>query len=205
MIDKKKIKDAFTFRHACKAFDEQKKIPKEEMEFLLECANLSPTSFGMEQHRLLHITDKKLKQQLRLACWDQEQITSCSDLIVFKAITADVNPGSKYVKQMFTRRGLQPEHTQAYLKRYEHFLSDKDIECWSQKQCYITLANMMSVAAMRGIDSCAIEGFETKEIEQILEIDTQIERVAVVLALGYRIHKQPQKYRLGIDKIVKQI
>jgi len=37
------------------------------------------------------------------------------------------------------------------IKRYENFvnqLDDRDIACWSSKQCYIAAANMMSVAAM---------------------------------------------------------
>lgn len=205
MIEKKQIVEAFEFRHACKVFDENKKIPSEEMEFLFECANLSPTSFGMEQHRILHIQDEALKARLRPACWDQAQITSCSDLVVLKAVTQCVKPNSEYVEQMFQRRGLSLEHTQAYMQRYESFLSDKDIECWAQKQCYITLANMMSVAAMRGIDSCAIEGFEIQAVEEILQIETQKERVAVILALGYRVDAQPPKYRLGCDTIVQKV
>jgi len=205
MIEKEQILKAFKFRHACKIFDESKKIPEDEMEFLLECANLSPTSFGMEQHRILHIKDESLKAKLKPACWDQEQITSCSDLLVLKAIIDEIKPNTQYVKQMFARRGLSAKHTQAYLKRYESFLSDKDIQCWSQKQCYITLANIMSVAAMRGIDSCAIEGFKIKKVEEILQIDTQKERVAVILALGYRVNPQPVKHRLGTSKIVQKI
>jgi nitroreductase len=205
MVAKEDILNAFHFRHACKTFDKSKTIDNDEMEFLLECARLSPTSFGMEQHRILHIKDKGLREQLRPACWDQDQITSCSDLLVFKAVTKEVMPNSEYVKAMFARRGLPQEHTQAYLKRYEDFLSDKDITCWSQKQCYITLANVMSVAAMRGIDSCAIEGFETKAVEDILNIDTGTERVAVMVALGYRVNEAGKKYRLEKDRIIQKV
>jgi nitroreductase len=205
MVAKEDIVNAFNFRHACKVFDENQKISADEMELMLECARLSPTSFGMEQHRILHIKDEALKAKLRPACWDQAQITSCSDLLVFKAITKDVTPNSEYVKAMFARRGLPQEHTQAYLARYEDFLNDKDIECWSQKQCYITLANVMSVAAMRGIDSCAIEGFETKAVEEILNIDTDTERVAVMVALGYRVNEAGKKFRLEKDRIIKKV
>ena len=106
---------------------------------------------------------------------------------------------------MFNRRGLTLEHTKAYMQRYESFLSDKDRECWAQKQCYLTLANIMSSAAMRGIDSCAIEGFETKKVEEILNFDTKEQRVAVIVALGYRVNEQGQKYRLQKDEIVKEI
>lgn len=205
MITHEEILQAFNFRHACKVFDENKKIPRDEMNFLLECARLSPTSFGMEHHRILHIQNEALKAKLKPACWDQAQITTCSDLLVFKAITKDVMPNSEYVKMIFSRRGLPSDATDAYLKRYEHFLSDKDITCWSQKQCYITLGNMMSVAAMRGIDSCAIEGFETQEVEKILNIDINEQRIAFILALGYRVNEQGKKFRLQTDNIVENV
>ena len=205
MVEKEQILQAFYERHATKVFDNDKKIDTEEIKLILECARLSPTSFGMEQHRILHIQDAQLKQKLRPLCWDQEQITSCSDLLVLSAITDAVKPNTDYVTKMFARRGLSQEHTQAYLKRYEDFLSDKDIECWAQKQCYITLGNIMSVASMRGIDSCAIEGFETKAVEELLGFDTQKQRVAVIVALGYRVNEQPQKYRLTMDEIVTKV
>ncbi len=205
MVEKQTILDAFYFRHACKVFDQNKKIPSQDMEFLFECARLSPTSFGMEHHRMLHVQDESIRQKLKPACWDQNQITTCSDLVVFKAITEDVKPDSAYVRQMFERKNLGEEATRAYLKRYEHFLSDKDVECWATKQCYITLANMMTAAAMREIDSCAIEGFETKEVEDILNIDTSRERVAMIGAFGYRVDEQPKKYRLNKDELITKM
>ncbi len=203
MIEKEQIIHAYNYRHACKEFDQNRKIREDDMQFLLETARLTPTSFGMEQHRLLHIKDEKLKARLKPACWDQKQITTCSDLIAIKAVTEKVKPGSEYVKSMFGRRGLPEDATQAYLQRYENFLSDKDIECWAQKQCYITLGNMMSAAAMIGIDSCAIEGFETQKVEEILRIDTTKERIAVIVAFGFRINEPGKKYRLDMDELVE--
>jgi nitroreductase len=205
VIEKEQIMHAYNYRHACKVFDNKRKIREDDMQLLLETARLTPTSFGMEQHRLLHIKDEQLKAKLQPACWDQKQITTCSDLVAIKAVTDKVKPGTEYVKSMFSRRGLPEDATQAYLQRYEHFLSDKDIECWAQKQCYITLGNMMSAAAMIGIDSCAIEGFETKEVENILNIDMAKERIAVIVAFGFRVNEPGKKYRLDMKDLVEVI
>ncbi len=52
------ILDALQFRHACKQFDPDKKITPEQLNTILECARLSPTSFGMEAWKFLVIEDR---------------------------------------------------------------------------------------------------------------------------------------------------
>ena len=51
---------AFHFRHACKVFDETKKIPDGDFNFILETARLSPSSFGFEPWKLLVVQDPAL-------------------------------------------------------------------------------------------------------------------------------------------------
>ena len=61
---------------------------------------------------------------------------------------------------------------------------------WSGKQTYIALGNMMTAAALLGIDSCPIEGFDCAVINQLLaeQIGLNLEhwRVAYMVAFGYR-------------------
>ena len=53
--DKQTVLDAFHFRHACKRYDPDKKISREDFDFILETARLSPSSFGLELCRFLVI------------------------------------------------------------------------------------------------------------------------------------------------------
>jgi len=201
--------DAMYFRHACKVFDETKKIPKEDFEYILECGRLSSSSFGMEQWRFLVITNQELKEKLRPFCWNQPQITTCSHLLVIKGIKEELKPNSEYVKKMLSRRDLPKERIEGYLKRYENFMQDKlddeKLFCWSAKQCYIAAANMMMGAAYIGIDSCAIEGFEKDKVEELLNIDKKAEEIALMITFGYRIKPAPKKIRLKLDEIVEWI
>ena len=52
---------AMNFRHACKVFDDTKKISDEDMKFILEAGRKSPSSFGMEGWKFLVITNDELK------------------------------------------------------------------------------------------------------------------------------------------------
>lgn len=203
MIDQKSLLDILYFRHACKLFDENKKISKDDLAFILETARLSPSSFGMEHWRFIVIKNQELKETLRPICWNQPQITTCDALVAIVAKHKAVSTPA-YYEAMFARRGLVPDAMQAYVKRYENYIKAlPSIKAWSQKQCYLAASNIMNYAAMIGIDSCPIEGFERENVEKTLDIDSSKESVALFVALGYRANPQTPKYRLPFDKVVE--
>jgi len=205
-----KFMDAMDFRHACKVFDETKKISDEDIHYILEIGRKSPSSFGMEAWKFLVITNDELKAELRPACWDQVQITSCSHLVIVLAGIESVKIESGEVEKRFKRRDMPRKSLQMYMKRYTSHLkktlsSDENIYCWTARQTYIAAANMMSGAAFIGIDSCPIEGFEKEKVEEILKLDTKKFQVAIILPFGYRLNPQPKKLRLPFDKVVEFI
>ncbi len=201
---------AMDFRHACKAFNDTKKISDEELHFILEAGIKSPSSFGMEGWKFLVITNEALKEKLRPACWDQVQVTSCSHLVIVLAAIDSVKVESGEVKKRFTRREMTQEsldfYMDIYAKHLEKILStDENIYHWTSKQSYIALANMMTAAAYIGIDSCPIEGFEKEKVEEILELDTSKYQLSVVVPFGYRLNEQPSQLRLPFDEVVEFI
>ena len=201
---------AMDFRHACKVFDDTKKINDEEMHYILEAGRKSPSSFGMEGWKFLVITNEALKEQLRPVCWDQVQVTSCSHLVIVLAAIENVKVESGEVEKRFKRRDMPQESLDFYMDIYAKHLektlsSDENIYHWTSKQTYIALANMMTAAAYIGIDSCPIEGFEKEKVEEILELDTTKWQVSVVVPFGYRLNEQPEQQRLSFDEVVEFI
>lgn len=206
-MQKEQFLEAMNFRHACKVFDENKKIESEDLDFILEVGRLSPSSFGMEPWKFLVVQNQELKEKLRPFCWNQPQITTCSDLVVILSKIDDLKPQNEYVGKMFSRRNLSQENYEKYLNLYANHLShtmssDENILAWGARQCYIALGNMMSGAASIGIDSCPIEGFEKEKIEEILQLDSSRYQLAVIVAFGYRINEQSEKLRLNKEEIV---
>lgn len=198
---------AMAFRHACKVFDSEKQIPAEAFESLLDVARTSPSSFGMEPWRMIVIRKPNLRKALKSACWNQNQITECSELVIFTTDNDTVRSGTPYVRKMFERRGLSAEAVDTYMGVYKNYL--EPIECdevllenWTAKQCYIALANMMTYAATLEIDSCPIEGFDKEQVEAILDIEYG-HSVAVICAFGYRVNPQSPQVRLDLKQIVE--
>ena len=206
-MQKEQFLEAMNFRHACKVFDDIKKIQSEDLDFILEVGRLSPSSFGMEPWKFLVVQNQDLKEKLRPFCWNQPQITTCSDLVVILSKIDDLKPQNEYVGKMFARRNLSEENYEKYLNLYANHLShtmssDENILAWGARQCYIAIGNMMSGAASIGIDSCPIEGFEKEKIEEILQLDSSRYQLAVIVAFGYRINEQSEKLRLNKEEIV---
>ena len=206
----KTFEEAMDFRHACKVFDEDKKISDEDIKFILEAGRKSPSSFGMEAWKFLVITNEELKAKIRPACWNQVQITSCSHLVVILAGIESVKPESGVVGERFLRREITQEALDFYMELYSSHLkdtlsSDDNIYSWTSKQSYIALGNMMTAGAVLGIDSCPIEGFNKEQVEEILKLDKSKYRLSVIVPFGYRINEQSEQLRLAFDEVVEYI
>jgi len=205
-----KFMDAMDFRHACKVFDVSKKISDEDIHTILEAGRKSPSSFGMEAWKFLVITNDELKAKIKPLCWNQEQITSCSHLVIVLAGIDSVRVSSGEVEKRLARREMSQEQLEGYMKLYADHLSDTlssedNIYSWTVKQTYIASANMMSAGAFLGIDSCPIEGFEKAQLEELLELDSSKFQLALVLPFGYRINPQSTQLRLDFDEVVEFI
>ncbi len=205
---KDKFIEALHFRHACKIFDENKKIPNDDIYYILEAGRESASAFGMEPWKFLVITDDKLKEKLRPACRGQVQITSCSHLVIVLAAIEGVKKTSNEIKDRFLSKGIPKEKLDFYLNLYaEHLIetlnNDENIYNWTSKQTFIAITNMMMAAAFLKIDSCPIEGFEKDQVEEILKLDTTKYQVSLVLPFGYRVNPQPKQLRKPIEDIVE--
>ena len=206
----KTFSEAMDFRHACKVFDESKKISDEDMKFILEAGRKSPSSFGMEAWKFLVITNEDLKARLRPACWDQVQLTSCSHLVIVLAGIDCVKVESGIPEKRFARRDMPKEKLDFYLGLYAGHLdntlaSDENTYAWTAKQTAFAVGNMMTAGAIKGIDSCPIEGFDKNKVEEILGLDKTKWQLSLVLPFGYRINEQSSQLRLPFEEVIEFI
>jgi nitroreductase len=216
-IVKVQILEAFHFRHACKEFDPERTIPEEDFSFLLETARLSPSSFGFEPWKLMVIQDRALRERLREHTWGgQRQIPTASHLIAVLARRgATMRHDSPYIETFMERVKELPEEArkkrlaifEAFQKRDFNLLeSERAMFDWACKQTYIAMANMMTAAALIGIDTCPIEGFDAQKIDGVLEAALGMDPVQLgisyMLAFGYRVSAPPKKTRQSLSEIV---
>ncbi|MDQ0884838.1 NAD(P)H-dependent oxidoreductase [Peribacillus sp. V2I11] len=214
---KQEILKAYQFRHACKAFDVNKKISDEDFHFILETGRLSPSSYGFEPWKFVVIQNEALREKLKsVSGGAQGQLPTASHFVVILARREKgLKHDSAYVIKMMKDIHDMPEEVMKGLSgSYKSFVetklenNDRLIFEWASKQTYIALGNMMTAAAQIGIDSCPMEGFDKKQVNAILQnegiIDGNDFGVACMVAFGYRKEdpKRP-KTRQNLDEIVE--
>lgn len=215
---KNEILEACKFRHACKVFNKERKVSDEDFKFILEVARLSPSSFGIEPWKFIVIENEDLKNDLKPACYGAtRQLSSASHFVIVLARKKqDTIYSSKYVEYLQRKVKNLPteELVQDFInvfgtfeKNANLFESDRTIFDWACKQTYIAVGNMMSAAAQIGIDSCAMEGFTAKDVDDILEKHNIIDKnefgTSCLLSFGYREAEPPfPKTRNPIENIV---
>lgn len=213
-ITKEQVLDAFKFRSACRYYDPERKISDEDFDYLLELARLSPSSVGSEPWKFLVVQNHELREQLKPVSWGMaRQLDNCSHLVFFLA-KKNATYDSDFLREGLAQRGLNDEQMTKAVAMYENFQKN-DIEVygseralldWTGKQTYIALANMMTGAALIGIDSCPVEGFDYKAVNRILAdagaFDPNEWGVAVACTFGYRAKEITQKFRRPKDELV---
>ena len=219
-IKKEEILKAYNFRHACKEFDVDKKISKEDFDFILETGRLSPSSFGFEPWKFIILQNKELREKLSLVAWGaQRKLETASHFVIILARKkSEMIYNSDYIYNfMINVQKLPGEIADEKRNFYKDFQindfklleSGRALFDWSCKQTYIALGNMMTSAAEIGIDSCPIEGFNKEKVEKILESEGIINKnkfeVSVMVAFGYRKIEPMPKTRQNIDNIVEWI
>lgn len=214
------ILDALKFRYACKKFDPSKRVSDNDFLSILEAARLSPSSYGFEPWKLLVVQNPELREALRPhAGGAHNSFNGASHFVILLARkSADLRYDSEYISHMLHEVQGLPEATAA-LKRssFENFQresfklleSDRAMFDWASKQTYIALANMLTIAASMGIDSCPIEGFNRAGVEQKLSalglLDLEHFGVSVMAGFGYRAETAPAKTRQSIEEIVQWV
>lgn len=219
-ISKQQIIEAFHYRHACKQYDPTKKISQEDMQFILETARLSPSSFGFEPWRFLVIENSAIRQLIQDNAWGaKDKVMDCSHFVVIlvrqpQTLLAD----GEYVQHIMRDIHEIPEDARELRTEFFRRFSEKDFALtkdpvafyhWACRQSYIALANMMTSAAMIGIDSTAIEGFPLEKLDQcFIEqglYDGNSFRLSVMVAFGYRAKDPRPKTRQLFEDVVEWI
>ena len=215
-LSKKDILESYQFRHACKEFDSNRKLSAEDMSFILQTAQYSPSSFGFEPWHFIVVQDLELRKLLKPVAWGATQkLDTASHFILGLSMKAPMTRwNSDYIQNFMEEVQELPEEViQMKSKFYKEFQendfqlsSDRSLFDWASKQSYIALGNMMTAAAQIGIDSCPIEGFHQEKTEAILakhfEVNTDQYGLSYMVAFGYRKEEPRPKTRRELSQVV---
>ena len=202
------------WRYATKKFDPTRKIVSEDWKTLEQALLLTPSSYGLQPWKFIIITDPSKRAELRPFTWNQPQVTDCSHYVVF-TIRKNIDLG--HVQKLIDRTSEVRQIPATSIETYKQMmLSDvvhgpRSLQAneWAARQVYIALGNFMTSAAMLGIDTCPIEGFEPAKYDQALGLAHKGLAAAVCCAAGYRAEDDKNapmtKVRFKAEDVIERI
>ncbi|HAZ58825.1 MAG TPA: NAD(P)H-dependent oxidoreductase [Trichococcus sp.] len=211
------IIEAHQSRYATKSFDPTKKIAVEDWETIIESARLSPSSFGYEPWKFLLVNNAEIKEGLKgIAAGAVNSLNGASHFVIALA-RKNVTIESDHVRHIvedvlgaeFAIDSPRSQYFDNFQKNNQQLTDERTLYDWASKQTYIAMTNMMTTAALLGIDSCPIEGFNKANVEKYLSekglIDLSEFGVSYMLGLGYRNEPITPKKRQALDEILEVI
>ena len=191
IIDRHQLIEQLNWRYATKQYDATRKIPAQDWNALEEAVVLTPSGMGLQPWTILVVNDPKVRAELLLASYGQPQVVDASHLVVFATKTsyneADLDA---YIRQMAKVRNVTPQSLDGLrnmaMRSVVQGLNDTERRNWAVNQTYIALGNLVTSAALLGIDATPMEGFEKNRYDEILGLEPRGLTASVIATLGYR-------------------
>ena len=199
------------WRYATKQFDPARKISAQDWATLENALILSPSSYGLQPWTFILINDRAMREKLFPSTWEQQQILDCSHYVVFAVRTKMTEDYiDNYLRRVVEVRG----GTADSLSGYRSLIVGDVVtgprgaiaQEWATRQTFIALGTFMTSAALMGIDTCPMEGFEPDAYDRILDLGAKGLASVVCCAAGYRLptdkYATQKKVRFKRDDVI---
>ncbi len=190
-ITSEQLLDRLNWRYATKQFDPNRKISAQDWAAIEDALLLTPSSGGLQPWKFIVVTDPAVRAKLSPASYGQPQIPNASHLVVFAAKKnfneADVDA---FISRAAATRGVSIESLAPFrdmlVGGIVRAMDEQARDAWARNQAYIALGNLLTSAALLGIDACPMEGFDRAQYDEILGLKAQGYASAVIATVGYR-------------------
>jgi nitroreductase len=179
-----------SWRYATKKFNGQR-LSEDNLNKIKEAIRFAPSSFGVQPYHVVVVEDRAVLQDLKkYAKNNQVKFDTCSHLFIF-CLRTDTEKRFQELEKMQNR-------PKGFLSKvgfvFQHFLPFISLwsmgrfitkDSWARNQAYIALGFALAACAELELDSCPMEGFNTRGFHKILKLPNNI-KPTVLMAVGYR-------------------
>lgn len=191
--------DAIKSRRSVKHYNPQHTMTDDEVNTLLSQAALSPTAYNIQNWRFVVARDPILLENLRVAAWDQAQVTDASLLVI---LCADLKA---WEKQPLRYWRDAPKDVQDYiLLMIDNYYRGKNSvqRDEAMRSCGIAAQTLMLAAKAMGYDSVPMDGFDFDKVAELIQLpDDHV--VTMFVAIGKATKAAwPRAGQLALDEVV---
>ena len=180
-------------------------ISDELLHQLIELTVAAPSSWNLQDWRIIVVRDEAKKAELCDAAWGQAQIKQAPVTFVF---AADADAGNQDLTPIFEQAltaGAWNEGTVGYFKKaipqFQQALGDKQRE-YAIKDAMIAATHLVLAAESLGLSTCYMNGWiEDKVKAAIGAADNPNLAIAVVIPVGYAAEprKDPGRFPWNVN------
>jgi nitroreductase len=199
-------------RYATKRYDPSRKIPAELWQAIEESLLYSASSTGLQPWKFFVVDNPSIREKLLEKSWNQRIVVTASHLVVFAAREElTLEDVKRHVENFAKIRNLSEEEKTQLLERQSGIIARLGPNSfkYASDQVYIALGNILTSAALLGLDSTAIGGFEPQAYDEILGLNGTGYRSVVVAAVGYHAeddgNASAAKVRFPLEQVIAHI
>ncbi len=185
-------------RYTAKAYDNDRKIPQETIDTLLDQLRHSPSSVNSQPWHFVVASDEQGKVRVAKGAeggfvYNETKMLNASHVIVLCTRTEMTEEHLRAVLAQEERDGRfhnddakasQDNARRGYVNMHKY--DQKDVQHWMEKQTYLALGTLLLGAASLGLDATPMEGFDFKKLDAELGLREKGFTSLVVVSLGYR-------------------
>lgn len=198
------LQTVINWRYGTKRMTGQK-VPENDLHQILEAVRLAPSSRGLQPYKVFVIESEELKRKIQPIADGQPQIVECSHLLVLAVETSTSKEKlEQYIRHLAAERNLPTEKLDGLKKvllRDQLVMDEEQYYHWAAKQAYIAMSYGQLMASTMQIDVAAMEGFNPRLLDELLELPNKGLRSALLLAVGYR--DEANDFMLKLKKVRK--
>lgn len=186
-------------RRSVKKYDPEYVVSDDELRHLFGQVALSPSSFNLQHWRFVVVRDREAKQRMQAASFGQEQVGSCSAVIVVCGkLNAHEDAGHIYSE-------APPNVRERMVPMIHGFYAEKPALQRDEALRSASLAAMtlMLVARDMGLDTGPLIGFDPGQVAELTGLDEH-HFPAMLIVLGKQLDSmRPRMSRLPLEDVVR--
>ncbi|MCU0523411.1 MAG: nitroreductase family protein [Elainella sp. Prado103] len=198
------VPTAILERRAIKTFQADPIAP-DLLHRLVELTIAAPSSFNLQQWRIVLVQEEAQKKALSEAAWGQPQIVQAPVTFVFVA-DADGWQDRAAINQIALETGAWSQQTVDYfntaIPQFQTALGDKNRE-YAIKDAMIAATHLMLAAQSLGLATCPMNGWVEEQVKSVVGIADQPNLViALLVPVGYAAEPRKNPGRLPLSATV---
>ena len=204
------VQSAILSRRSIKAFKPDP-IDPGTLRQLIELVVAAPSSYNLQDWRIIVIQDDATKAELAKSAYNQQQVLQAPVTFVFaadpNAWKGDLTP----IYQQGLQRGVWTPEMVEYFKiaipKFQMSLGDRTRE-YSLKNAMIAATHLVLAAEGLGLSTCFMNGWVEADVKKVIGAENEPDlAIAVVVPVGYEAESRgnpgrlPFAYNVFVDRI----